>query len=382
MPKINTYTDNATIEDVDAVLTYDPAGSGATKLTTFGRIATWVSTKLAGLAKKTTISSADQILMVNGSTANRIDYNVLAKAILEEYAASTLAGSAQSVKAALDQSLTAAGTSITNLNTATTPGSYRIGEMSAAVNAPESVTVSGFSAQLCVVYRGTTARVQQILLVYRGTTLTPTIFYRVQTGETTWSDWVDMTLADKLFVPVGGNIDASNVDDLVTPCIYNRYIDLDSIAGYGGKHFGVFMVSCPPTAQRIGQFIFMPSTGIIATRYNTGTAWTAWRIITSTRTGLTKSIASNEITAPTALTTLIPGILDTSDIYRVTLTRKGYAMGAASSSIYLIRTNTTGITDMVALYEGAGESVVKINSSYEVYSANYDNPIKITAEIF
>ena len=55
MPKINTYTDNATIEDVDAVLTYDPAGSGATKLTTFGRIATWVSTKLAGLADRKSV---------------------------------------------------------------------------------------------------------------------------------------------------------------------------------------------------------------------------------------------------------------------------------------------------------------------------------------
>lgn len=102
MPKINTYTDNATIEDVDAVLTYDPSGSGATKLTTFARIASWVSAKLAALGKKTAITSADQILMVNGSAAARIDYNVLAKAIIEQYAGSTVAGSAQSVKAALD----------------------------------------------------------------------------------------------------------------------------------------------------------------------------------------------------------------------------------------------------------------------------------------
>lgn len=121
MPKINTYTDNATIEDVDAVLTYDPSGSGATKLTTFARIASWVSAKLAALGKKTAITSADQILMVNGSAAARIDYNVLAKAIIEQYAGSTVAGSAQSVKAALDalnSNVNSFGTA-TDLNEAT-----------------------------------------------------------------------------------------------------------------------------------------------------------------------------------------------------------------------------------------------------------------------
>jgi len=128
MPKINTYTDNATIEDVDAVLTYDPSGSGATKLTTFARIASWVSAKLAALGKKTTISSADQILMVNGSAAARIDYNVLAKAIIEQYAGSTVAGSAQSVKAALDalnsNKVGKGGLLTSSLDAMFTPGIY------------------------------------------------------------------------------------------------------------------------------------------------------------------------------------------------------------------------------------------------------------------
>ena len=106
MPKINTYTDNATIEDVDALLTYDPAGNGATKLTTFARIASWISSKLSALTKKTSIASTDQILMVDGAASpvvtKRIDYNVLAKAIIEQYASSSLAGANQSVKTALD----------------------------------------------------------------------------------------------------------------------------------------------------------------------------------------------------------------------------------------------------------------------------------------
>ena len=106
MPKINTYTDNATIEDVDALLTYDPAGNGATKLTTFARIASWISSKLSALTKKTSIASTDQILMVDGAASpvvtKRIDYNVLAKAIIEQYASSSLAGANQSVKTAID----------------------------------------------------------------------------------------------------------------------------------------------------------------------------------------------------------------------------------------------------------------------------------------
>ena len=182
MPKINTYTDNATIEDVDAVLTYDPAGSGATKLTTFGRIATWVSTKLAGLAKKTTISSADQILMVNGSAANRIDYNVLAKAILEEYAASTLAGSAQSVQSALDtlksSTIPQALPNNTDLDTVTAKGNYYCNSTAYTYsNCP--VSAVGFTLE--VLSKGGTKN--QILFATTGR-----MYYRTQTA-TGWGTW-------------------------------------------------------------------------------------------------------------------------------------------------------------------------------------------------
>jgi len=47
-------------------------------------------------------SSSDYLVLDDGTTVTKIDYNKLAKAIIENYAASTLAGSAQSVKAALD----------------------------------------------------------------------------------------------------------------------------------------------------------------------------------------------------------------------------------------------------------------------------------------
>ena len=101
MPKINTYTDNASIENDDKLLTYDTQGA-ATKLTAFSTIWTWIQNKFNALTKQTDIGSTDQLLMVkNGNITGRIDYNVLAKAIIEQYAGSTLGGSAQSVKAAI-----------------------------------------------------------------------------------------------------------------------------------------------------------------------------------------------------------------------------------------------------------------------------------------
>ncbi len=47
-------------------------------------------------------SSSDYLALDDGTTVTKIDYNKLAKAIIENYAGSTVAGSAQSVKAALD----------------------------------------------------------------------------------------------------------------------------------------------------------------------------------------------------------------------------------------------------------------------------------------
>ena len=182
MPKINTYTDNSTIEDADALLTYDPSNGGATKLTTFARIASWMSAKLAALAKKTAITSADQILMVNGSATARIDYNVLAKAILEEYSASTLAGSAQSVQSALNTIKTATIPSRlasgTDLNTVTTKGHYYNDLASATfTNCP----VSGIGFTLDVLSKGGTKN--QTLIATNGK-----MYYRTQMASA-WAAW-------------------------------------------------------------------------------------------------------------------------------------------------------------------------------------------------
>lgn len=81
----------------------------------------------------------------NGTQTTKIDYTALAQAIIEQYNASTLAGSAQSVKAALDgvmaDSVLTRGasetvTASTNINDYTTPGTYFFNSSTKAVNAP------------------------------------------------------------------------------------------------------------------------------------------------------------------------------------------------------------------------------------------------------
>lgn len=59
--------------------------------------------RIANLSTKSgSMSSSDKFVTDNGTTVTKIDYNALAKAIIEQYTGSTLAGSAQSVKAAFD----------------------------------------------------------------------------------------------------------------------------------------------------------------------------------------------------------------------------------------------------------------------------------------
>ena len=47
-------------------------------------------------------TASDYLVLDDGTTVTKIDYNKLAKAIIENYAGSTIAGSAQTLKAALD----------------------------------------------------------------------------------------------------------------------------------------------------------------------------------------------------------------------------------------------------------------------------------------
>lgn len=82
--------------------------------------------------KVTAIDASDQLFVSDGGTAlAKIDYNVLAKAIIEQYTGSSVAGKAQSLKAALDtlNSKTAVNVTAAENVTIDVNKSYKIGKM-------------------------------------------------------------------------------------------------------------------------------------------------------------------------------------------------------------------------------------------------------------
>lgn len=114
--------------------------------------------KEKALTAASSIASGDFLRMVTGGGASRkIDYSKLAKAIVEEYNGSTIAGSAQTLKVALDslnsnaiiqRSLSDAG--ITDLNNIQVTSVYSVTN-SVPVNAPvASGTYAGYVWTYCV----------------------------------------------------------------------------------------------------------------------------------------------------------------------------------------------------------------------------------------
>lgn len=108
--------------------------------------------------KSGSLTSNDKFVLDNGTNVMKIDYNALAKAIIEQYTGSTLAGSAQSVKAALDSlnskslSYKRALTSSDDCNTLT-QGVYTF-----ATNLPQNAP-NGVQHGTLIVIEGTTSSV-------------------------------------------------------------------------------------------------------------------------------------------------------------------------------------------------------------------------------
>lgn len=71
------------------------------------------------LSSASTITSGNTLAMDTGTVTQKIDYNVLAKCIIEQYASSSLGGSARSVKTALDAVISKQWTGFSNTSTLT-----------------------------------------------------------------------------------------------------------------------------------------------------------------------------------------------------------------------------------------------------------------------
>lgn len=179
----------------------------------------------------TAIGSGGYFATDNGSQTTKIDYDALAKAIIEQYSASTLAGSAQSVKAALDgldgnKLDLKAGTAITNgtdVNTLQTPGTYSCASASIAAslsNIPSQATAVGF--RLDVARNGYNANnylTQTLVGVRYGLSFE---YVRGMSVQGTWGEWQK--------TPTRAEVDALNSKlDVVTPKVKTAISDLSNI---------------------------------------------------------------------------------------------------------------------------------------------------------
>lgn len=126
--------------------------------------------------KVTAIDASDQLFVSDGGTAlAKIDYNVLAKAIIEQYTGSSVAGKAQSLKAALDTlnsnaymlSLGTAIPSGADLASYTAPGTFYISSnnIASSLNALPENTAGRFMIET----EGTTGAVRQVYRPYNST---------------------------------------------------------------------------------------------------------------------------------------------------------------------------------------------------------------------
>ena len=96
-------------------------------------------------------------------------------------------------------------------------------------------------------------------------------------------DGLNSNLATTYFAKTSGNINTSNIDGFTTAGIYSGYIEVIGILGLSSSNsYGLLIVSCPPNAQRIGQYILAPSAGVLAMRYYGGSSWTAWKKVALT----------------------------------------------------------------------------------------------------
>ena len=103
------------------------------------------TTNVAGLPTKTAANITGSLLGTTTDAAYRIDYNELAKAIVENYNGSSLAGSSQAVKTALDSINATLETTINKVNTI---GIYSVGRTLPNVSVSTGTVTDGGSFSL------------------------------------------------------------------------------------------------------------------------------------------------------------------------------------------------------------------------------------------
>ena len=251
---------------------------------------------ISDLSSATQIKSGDVLPMDRGSSTLKIDYNVLAKCIIEQYSGSSLGGTAQSVKNALDTIQTdhfdlKRGTLIskgTDLNSLTAVGTYYCPSSSNAEsysNCP--ITNRGFKMVVMeTCYTAPSYVVQTIYSVMSSGANGYTVEYTRTYGSSSgWTPWVQaLTRADfnMAFVSHGTLPSKTDLDTVRNVGVYlltsqNTYTHAPSTYGMLEVVNAIGLATASSTVmQRI------TITGKIYTRYNNGSSWYHWREFSGT----------------------------------------------------------------------------------------------------
>lgn len=133
------YTSKSTPADNDTLLEYDATGR-ALKQTPFSGVYNWLQAKIHALTASAGAwaASTDKLLTDRNGTLSRIDYSVLAKAIVEEYTGSSVAGANQAIKTALDS----LNSNVNSLDAKIGSKIYKVPSGDSIINAIKSNNVS------------------------------------------------------------------------------------------------------------------------------------------------------------------------------------------------------------------------------------------------
>lgn len=252
---------------------------------------------ISDLSSATQIKSGDVLPMDRGSSTLKIDYNVLAKCIIEQYSGSSLGGTAQSVKNALDTIQTdhfdlTRGTLISNgtdLNSLTAVGTYYCPSSSSAEsysNCP--ITNRGF--KMVVMETSYTAPSYVIQTIYSGMGSGVNgyvVEYTRTYGSSSsgWTPWIQaLTRADfnTAFVSHGTLPTGTDLDTVRDVGVYllaskNTYTHAPSTYGM------LEVVNAIGQATSISTIMQrLTIKGKIYTRYNDGSSWYHWREFSGT----------------------------------------------------------------------------------------------------
>ena len=349
------YTSKSTPADNDTLLEYDATGR-ALKQTPFSGVYNWLQAKIHALTASTGAwaASTDKLLTDRNGTLSRIDYSVLAKAIVEEYAGSSVAGANQAIKTALDSlnSNTLPYTTMIllldrDLNTWLLSGKYiQVGTNNCT---PENhYPVSKIGILEVMSYPTDTERIIQ-----RYTTFDGEVYIRKREYNKVWGDWVAQ--------PTRAEMDTTYRLMSVTALTANANLNsMVALGEYSAETYDVARsITNIPTGvtdpfrlrvermlkdnvNYIRQTIKIYNSNDAYERYtnNNGTVWSAWQ----------KQPTRAEMDAVTSAVTPV-AITSNTDLNTLTTARAYYATtGAIAQS--LINCPTTDNFTMLVMKKG------------------------------